>query len=130
MNHLSFKQMERHAGRDLMIKARLDFFRHRATEELCHLADDPDCLVNLADDPAYAGILKQMQEALRAHMVVTDDYLLEAFDVRGDRARLQAFMRRQHAAARDRAALLEWKRSDNIGGTTRQNNELFRKAAM
>jgi N-sulfoglucosamine sulfohydrolase len=127
MNHLSFKQMQRHASKDPAIKARLDYFLERATEELCHLKVDPDCLVNLADDPAYAGVLAEMQAAMREQMVRTDDYLLEAFDARGDREELQAFMRRRHDTAMERAKRLRWKRSENIAGGTGKNRDLLRQ---
>ncbi|MFZ1743596.1 MAG: sulfatase [Pontixanthobacter sp.] len=130
MNHMSFKQMQKYERQKPAVRERLNFFMERATEELCHLKVDPDCLVNLAGDPTYASVLAQMQDALRAHMVRTDDYLLEAFDMRGDRAQLRAFMRREHEAAKSRAGRLLWKRSINILGNTRSNGELFRKGLM
>lgn len=126
MNHASFKHMERSARTDPRAKARLDAFTKRQIEELCHLAIDPDCLVNLAGDPAHAAVLAEMQGALREQMVRTDDYLLEAFDVRSDREQLRAFMLRQHAAAMKRAQTLQWKRTDNIAGRTGANKGLFR----
>ena len=126
MNHASFKQMERAAPKNPEAKARLDAFTARPVEELCHLAVDPDCLVNLAREPAHANVLAEMQDALRAHMIRTDDYLLQAFDVRHDRRQLQAFMRGQHEAAMKRAKRLQWKRADNIAGRTGANKGLFR----
>lgn len=128
MNHASFKQMVRHAATDPAVRARLDHYLAPPVEELCHLAVDPDCLVNLADDPAHAAVLAELREATRAHMVRTGDYLLEAFDLRADRAALRTFMRRQRAAAEDRAKRLQWKRPDNIAGPTRGNREVFRIA--
>lgn len=130
MNHASFREMERRAGEFPAVKARLDYYLTRPTEELCHLAVDPDCLVNLAQDPAHAGVLAEMRAALRAQMARTGDYLLEAFDARADRARLRAFMRRQHQAAKDRAAKLQWKRETNIEGRTRSHGDVFRKEGM
>jgi hypothetical protein len=87
------------------------------------------CLVNLADDPAHAAVLKKLREATRTQMVRTDDYLLEAFDLRADPAARIAFMRRQREAAHDRAGRLQWKRPENIAGPTKGNHELFRKVA-
>lgn len=129
MNHASFKQMVRHAPTDAGIKARLDYYLSPPVEELCHLELDPDCLVNLAGDPAHAGVLAQLRLATRAQMLRTDDYLLEAFDAREDRSALRAFMQRQREAAAERAARLQWKRPENIAGLTKDNRELFRNTA-
>lgn len=126
MNHRSFMEMRRAAQKNPAVADRLDYFLSRSTEELCHLQSDPDCLINLADDPAHADVLEDMQAALRAQMVRTGDYLLEAFDVRNNRENLQAFMRQQHDAAKSRAARLQWKREENIAGSTNSNRELFR----
>ena len=129
MNHTSFKQMVRHAPNDPAVKARLDYYLSPPVEELCHLAVDPDCLVNLVGDPAHAGVLAEFRAATRAQMLRTDDYLLEAFDIREDRSALRAFMRRQRTAAQDRAERLQWERPENIAGSTKGNRGLFRKAA-
>jgi len=127
MNHRSFKEMVRHAPRVPAIKDRLDYYLAPPVEELCHLKVDPHCIVNLAGDPAHTAVLAEMRSAMRAQMVRTDDYLLEAFDARADKAKLRAFMRRQREAALDRASRLQWKRDVNIAGGTRRNRELFRR---
>ena len=126
MNHASFKQLVRHAPANPAVKARLDYYLAPPVEELCHIAVDPDCLVNLAGDPAHAAVLAELREATRAQMLRTGDYLLEAFDIRTDPARLRAFMRRQRETAQERAGRLQWKRPENIAGPTRGNRELFR----
>lgn len=128
MNHAAFKQMVRHAPTNPAVKARLDYYLAPPVEELCHLAVDPDCRVNLAGDPAYAAVLEELRAATRAQMVRSGDYLLEAFDMKADRAALRGFMRRQREMAQARAARLQWKRPENIAGATRGNRELFRNA--
>jgi hypothetical protein len=129
MNHASFKQMVRHAPTNPAVKARLDYYLAPPVEELCHIASDPDCLVNRAADPAHAEVLAELRAATRAQMVRTGDLLLEAFDMRDDPAKLRAFMRRQRAEAEARAARLQWKRPDNIAGPTKGNRELLRPPA-
>lgn len=126
MNHASFKQMVRHAPTDPVVKARLDYYLAPPVEELCHIASDPDCLVNRAADPAHAAVLAELRAATRAQMVRTGDPLLEAFDMRDKPAQLRAFMRRQRAEAEARAARLQWKRPENIAGPTKGNRELLR----
>lgn len=129
MNHASFKQLVRHAPANPAAKARLDYYLAPPVEELCHLAVDPDCLVNLAGDPAHAAVLAELREPTRAQMLRTGDYLLEAFDIRTEPARLRAFMRRQREAAQERAGRLQWKRPENIAGPTMGNREVFRTVA-
>jgi N-sulfoglucosamine sulfohydrolase len=129
INHASFKQMVRHAPTDPAVKARLSYYLAPPVEELCHLAVDPDCLINRAADPAHADVLAELRAATRAQMVRTGDPLLEAFDLRDNQTQLSAFMRRQRAAAEDRAKRLRWKRPENIAGPTRDNRELFQDGA-
>lgn len=129
MNHATFKQLVRSAPTDPAVRARLDYYLSPPVEELCHIRVDPDCLVNVAGDPAYADVLEELRQATRAQMLKTGDYLLEAFDTRHDRTARRAFMQRQREAAQDRAARLQWKRPENIAGPTRRNRELFRSAA-
>lgn len=125
MNHASFREMVRHAPREASVKARLDYYLSPPVEELCHLKIDPDCLINFAGDPARFPVLAELRRATRAQMVRTDDYLLEAFDLRADRGALRAFMRRQREAAQGRAARLQWKRPENIAGPTKESRDLF-----
>lgn len=126
MNHASFKAMVRHAPADPVVKARLDYYLSPPVEELCHLAVDPDCLINRAGDPAQFPVLAELRRATRSQMVRTNDYLLEAFDARTDRSALRVFMQRQREAAQRRAARLQWKRPENIAGPTKANRDLFR----
>lgn len=125
MNHASFRQMVLHAADDPAIAARLAYYRAPPVEELCHVARDPDCLVNRAGDPRHAGVLAEMRAAMRAQMLRSGDPLLAAFDAGGDRAALRAFMQGQSAAAMARAGRLRWKRPDNIAGPTRGNREVL-----
>ena len=129
MNHASFKAMVRHAPTDPAVRARLEYYLSPPVEELCHIAVDPDCLTNLAPDPAFAGVLEAMRAATRAQMLRTGDYLLEAFDSRHDRPALRAFMQRQREAAQHRAERLRWKRPENIAGTAIRNRELLKEPA-
>lgn len=48
-------------------------FEHRPREELFDLTKDPDELKNVAADPAYAGVLKDLKQRLHDWQVVTKD---------------------------------------------------------
>ncbi|MCA9137217.1 MAG: sulfatase [Planctomycetales bacterium] len=84
--------MNEAAETDPAIQARVDLFRYRVPEELYDLKHDPDCLVNLVDDPAHAETLSQLQDELVAQMKKTDDPMLAAFLNRNDRAKVDAVM--------------------------------------
>ena len=43
-------------------------------------APDPDALINLATDPAYADTLAQMRQQLANEMYRTNDFMLENFE--------------------------------------------------
>ena len=69
------------AGRtDPTIQERVDLFSNRAPEELYNYKTDPDALVNLIADPAYADVLAELRQELANEMVRTDDFMLEIFE--------------------------------------------------
>jgi len=51
--------------------------RPRAVEQLYDLVFDPNEMCNLANDPAYASVLREMQQRLETWMIETDDPLLQ-----------------------------------------------------
>ena len=48
-------------------------FGKRPAEELYRIADDPDQVNNLADDPEYAGVKKDLAALMEEHLVATGD---------------------------------------------------------
>lgn len=67
------------ASDDARLRARMDAYLHRAPEELYDLAADPDCLVNLVDDPALAHRLARSRERTAAWLRSTGDPLAARF---------------------------------------------------
>lgn len=49
------------------------FAEQKPSEELFDMENDPHCMNNLAEDPAYADILKQMRRRLRDHCEEVND---------------------------------------------------------
>jgi N-sulfoglucosamine sulfohydrolase len=125
MNHKAYKSMKKFSEQDDAVKQRVDMLINRTVEELYDLEADPNCLHNLATDEAYQEVLEEMRQALRKHMVETRDYLLPAFDVRFDKKQLDEWMETEHAAAETRAAMLKWKRGQNLAGPTKSNTLLY-----
>lgn len=56
------------------------FWQSKPPEELYDLKSDPDEVRNLADSPAHAPVLRELRDALRAHLMQTRDtgFLTEA----------------------------------------------------
>ena len=98
---LTMAAMNRAAESDPAIKARVDLFRYRVTEEFYDLKKDPDCLHNLIHDVAYAESIKALQDELVAQMKKTDDPMLEAFRNRYDRAKVDAVLIKTYGPKRD-----------------------------
>lgn len=73
MEGLSWAAIRRAAGSDGSIAERAAFYLRRAREELYDLANDPDCLRNLADAPELAGTLREMRRRLAKWMEETAD---------------------------------------------------------
>ncbi|MEM6362401.1 MAG: sulfatase [Bacteroidota bacterium] len=125
MNHLTYKAMKKAAQNNEEIALRIKHFNYRQTEELYNLKDDPDCLINLIEDPAFVQRLHLMRSVLRNQMIDTDDYLLEAFDLKDNDLKLKQFMIDQRHQAGVRAQNLKWKRANNSVGSTKENQDLF-----
>lgn len=73
----SMKAMRRAAEDDAAIAARVDLFLHRVPEEVYDLRRDPDCLVNLVDDPEHADTRRLLGARLRHWMKEYEDPLLD-----------------------------------------------------
>lgn len=65
---------------DPAIQARVDLFVERVPEELYDYRIDPDALVNLINDPAYAAIVAELRQQLANEMFTTNDFILEQFE--------------------------------------------------
>lgn len=69
----TFSAMREAGEWDEAIKARADFYEFRCREELYHLAKDPDALCNLANEPEYAEICRQMRKRMKGCLKETAD---------------------------------------------------------
>jgi N-sulfoglucosamine sulfohydrolase len=98
----TYRRMVELARSEPKIAERLDLFDHRVVEELYDVANDPDCLTNLAGDAAHAAELAKLREALEAWMVKTADPMLEVFRERDDPGAREAFMQRVEKEAAER----------------------------
>ena len=67
---------------DPAIQDRVDLFHDRVPEELYDYRNDPDGLVNLIDDPAYADILSELRQELANEMYVTRDAMLQGLELK------------------------------------------------
>jgi N-sulfoglucosamine sulfohydrolase len=98
----TYRRMAELAQTDAAIAARHDLYQHRVAEELYDVVDDPDCLVNLIDQPAHHQELAGLREALEAWMVRTGDHMLDVFRHRDDAAVREAYVVQKEAEATQR----------------------------
>jgi N-sulfoglucosamine sulfohydrolase len=125
--HRSENVMKRLAKTDPKVVERYEFLLHRTVEELYDTEKDPHALDNLIDDPVHADVADSLRNQLEQWMVETGDYVLEAFRVRDDPDKLDAFMKRVDAEALKRAETIQWKRHQNRAGGTGRNTLLYRQ---
>ena len=74
---IGFKAMK--ASSDPFIRSRVEMVQHRVPLELYSIKNDPDALHNLAKDPKYAEVVKQMGDFLKGWMEKYDPTPLAAF---------------------------------------------------
>lgn len=106
MAGLTWKAMLAAAEQDPAVRARADFYAHRAPEEFYDLSADRFERTNLIASPAHQGEIEALRAELLATMRRTQDPFAEAFANRGDRrlvsATIEALSRRDDQD--DRAA--------------------------
>lgn len=101
---VSYKRIQALAQEDPAIAARLDLFDHRVLEEFYHVAEDPDCLVNLAGSEEHRKQLEKHQGLLERFMHESGDHALEVFLNRADPAARVAYMEKVTAESEERRA--------------------------
>lgn len=72
--------MIREGQEDAEVARRLTRFLFRSPDELYDLRNDPDCLHNVVDDPAYREARETGRKRIREWMVSYEDPLLRQFD--------------------------------------------------
>ena len=96
--------MKKMAPSDKKIAARLATMDHRTVEELYDIESDPDCLINLADDPAHQAVKSRLQARLHTFMEESNDHALPAFLNRGDPGALASYMEKVEKESAQRRA--------------------------
>ena len=100
----TYRLMKKMAPSDKNIAARLATMDHRTVEELFDIENDPDCLINLAKDPAHQTIKSRLQARLRKFMEESNDHALPAFLKRGDPGALASYMEKVEKESAQRRA--------------------------
>ena len=98
----TYRRMVTLASSSKTLSARLDLYKHRVPEELYDVANDPDCLVNLINQPKHQAELKELRAKLDAWMVRSKDPILEVFRKRENRDFVEAYVQKleKESAAR------------------------------
>lgn len=102
----TFGRMMELSKKDTDLAQRMNLLRYRLPEEFYDIRSDPDCLINLIEEPAYQKDINSLRDALGQHLQETNDDALDAFLNRNDKKALAAFMNQQESAAEAR---LEWR---------------------
>jgi len=97
---LTWRAMLEAAERDPEIAARVDLFRYRVPEEFYNFKDDPDGLINLVDDLAYASELNKFRKQMLLVMEQYKDPALEAYRDRDQLGVIEDFMEEQRKKAK------------------------------
>lgn len=101
-NTNTYRRMTEMSEKDGRLAERLHLLNYRVPEELYDVSIDPECLVNLAQDAAYADELQRLRGELEQWMRRTEDSALEAFLHRDDPQFLASYMAEQKRASRER----------------------------
>ncbi len=121
----TYRRMAELAETDERIAARHELYRHRVVEELYDVENDPDCLVNLIDDPERQEDLARLREALESWMVATGDHMLDVFRHRDDPAVREAYVQAKEKEAEARRKSRRGRRGRSARGRSKRRNDLI-----
>jgi len=117
---VTYRRMVDLASSSKSLSARLDLYKHRVPEELFDVTKDPDCLVNLINQPKHQAELKELRAKLDAWMLRSKDPMLEVFRKREDAGFVEAYVQKlekeslarrgnkQKSKPKRRTGLLKW----------------------
>ncbi len=94
------------------VAARIRMLTERAREEFYDIANDPDCLNNLIDDPRYQQQINDFRHRLEQWMIQTEDPALEAFRRRDDAQFIAEFMKEQNRRSLEKPTPRNKRRAD------------------
>ena len=97
---LTWRAMKKAAKTDPEIAKRVDLYKYRVPEEFYNVKNDPDGLINLANDPAYANKLNKFRKKMLEMMVKYNDPAYEAYRDRNTPGVINEFMKAQRAKAK------------------------------
>jgi N-sulfoglucosamine sulfohydrolase len=98
----TYRRMQVLAKTDSQIAERLRLADFRVLEELYHVASDPDCLVNLIDDPKHTQAADALRRQLAQWMETTHDSMAAVFSRRDSPEYLASYMHDVQAEADQR----------------------------
>ena len=119
---VTYRRMVDLASSSKSLSARLDLYKHRVPEELYDVEKDPDCLINLINQPKHQNELKELRAKLDAWMVRSKDPMLEAFRKRENAGFVEAYVQnleKESSARRGnkpkrKTGLIKWTLPKNI----------------
>ena len=119
---VTYRRMVDLASSSKSLSARLDLYKHRVPEELYDVTKDPDCLINLINQPKHQAELKELRAKLDAWMVRSKDPMLEAFRKRENAGFVEAYVQnleKESSARRGnkpkrKTGLIKWTLPKNI----------------
>lgn len=98
----TYRRFRELAATDAKLAERHRLYQFRVVEELYDVERDPDCLVNLIADPAFAKDRDGLRGDLEQWMIKTNDPMLEVFRKRDDAAFREAYVTAQEREADER----------------------------
>ena len=119
---VTYRRMVDLASSSKSLSARLDLYKHRVPEELYDVTKDPDCLINLINQPKHENELKELRAKLDAWMAHSKDPMLEAFRKRENAGFVEAYVQnleKESSARRGnkpkrKTGLIKWTLPKNI----------------
>lgn len=104
----TYKRMVQLAEKNEQIADRIHLLNYRVLEEFYDVRNDPDCLVNLIDDPAYQEEIEAYAGMLEEWLRKMQDPILPVFQNREDPKVVAAYMHEEHRETNERK---EWSRA-------------------
>jgi N-sulfoglucosamine sulfohydrolase len=121
---MTYRQMVKRAASEPDVAARLELFDHRVLEELYDIRNDPDCLVNLIDDPGHQETADFLRGRLADALTEMNDPVAPLMAAIADASLREAYMAAEDERFRRAKAARELRNAGSKASATAGRRKL------
>ena len=109
------------------MQERSELFAHSVPEQFFDLHKDPDALSNLFHSPEHQELIQQYQAQMVKFMKTSNDPMLEIYEARHDKTKVQAYLARLDSESRERKTKAGYSRNGKAKSSKNKAEKKMKK---